>query len=808
MAIVTELTFAARALRRAPIFTIVSIGSLAIGIGANVAVFSLANTLLLRPLPVPAAERLARVGRSTPESPFGPVSYSEYREIATAIAPVAELVGNYPTSAIVTAPDGPKQAWVELVSGNYFAALALRPALGRGLTPDDDRMAGDGAVIVISHRLWRDRFAGDTAAIGRVLRLNGRPFTVIGVAPPEFRGTFTGFAIDGWVPVTMQSVVSPGAGSLARRDDRFLMLLAARRAGAEDRSLPAALGVVASRLQAAQRDPRDDVRLELATAGGVHPFVARIVRAFVGLLQAIVLLVLLIACVNLANVLLVRASARQRELSVRAALGATRWHLARLALAEALLIALGGGVLGTIFAAVAGDALSGLDLPVGLPLGLTIGVDGNVLVAAIVATTIAAIAFGVGPSVSASRASALANLRVGGATADRHRARVRSMLVGAQVATATVLLVGSGLALRSLRESAVLSPGFTQDRVHVLSGAPDLLGYGEARGRALWERIVAEAEHVPGVEQSSLGLFIPLGSRGDRLIVSRAGSGAGERPFPYNYVAPGYFGLMGIRLVAGRDFTAADGAAAPDVVIVSRAMARRFFGDTVALGRSIRVEDRGGSARNTTIVGIAADVKLRSMGESPTAIAYLPFSQWYRSDMVLHVRVTDAAERVLPRVLERVHAIEPDLALDVQPLSRATAFSMIPLRVASAVLAFCGVVGALLAALGVFGLVAYAVSLRTREIGIRVALGAGHAAIVRLVTLQALRPVGIGLALGLVASAAAAGAIRGLLVGVRPIDPVSLAAAATFLLAAGAAAIVVPIRRAFRIAPATVLRTE
>jgi putative ABC transport system permease protein len=536
--------------------------------------------------------------------------------------------------------------------------------------------------------------------------------------------------------------------------------------------------------------------------------VARIVQAFGGLLQTIVLLVLLIACVNLANVLLVRASARQRELSVRAALGATRWQLARLALAEAVLIALGGGVLGTIIAYVAGNALAGLDLPVGLPLGLTIAVDARVLAAAIAATTIATIAFGVGPSVLASRASALANLRVGGATTNRRRARVRSTLVGAQVAIATILLVGSGLALRSLRESAILSPGFTQDRVHVLSGAPDLLGYDETRGHALWERIAAEVGGVPGVERTSLGLFIPLGSRGDRLIVSPSASGAGERPVPYNYVAPDYFGLMGIRLTAGRDFTGAVGAGAPHVVIVSQAMARGFFGDTSALGRSIRVEDRGGSPRIATIIGIAADVKLRSMGESPGAIVYLPFAQWYRPDMVLHVRVSEAADRVLPRVLERVRSIEPDLALDVQPLSRATAFSMIPLRVAGAVLAFCGVVGALLAALGVFGLVAYAVSLRSREIGIRVALGAGRAALVRLVSFQALHPVGIGLALGIAASAGAADAIRGLLVGVRPVDPVSLVAAAVLLVAAGAAALVVPIRRALRIAPAAVLRTD
>jgi predicted permease len=334
------------------------------------------------------------------------------------------------------------------------------------------------------------------------------------------------------------------------------------------------------------------------------------------------------------------------------------------------------------------------------------------------------------------------------------------------------------------------------------------LGYDETRGRALWEEIVSRTSRVPGVENASLALFVPLGSRGDQLVMSPEGGQASERPFPYNYVRPGYFGMLGVRFIAGRDFTPNDDARSAHVAVVSQAMARRFFGDGDAVGRSMRVEDRGRRAREVTIVGVVADIKLRSMGEGAAPIAYLPFGQWYRSDMVMHVRVSENADRVLPRVVEQVRAIEPDLAMDVQPMSRATEFSMIPLRVASAVLGFCGVVGVLLAALGVFGLVAYAVSLRTREIGIRVALGAGRAALARFVARQALVPVAIGLVVGLGMSAGVAGAIRGLLVGVEPIDPVSLAGAAVVLLAAGAGALIAPIRRALGIEPATVLRTE
>ena len=808
MSAVDELRLAARALRRSPPFAIVSIASLAIGIGANVTVFSLANTLLFRPLPVPAPERLARIGRTTPDVRFGALSFPEYREIARDLTSAADLVGHFPNSAILTGPDGPSAVWLELVSSNYFAALRVRPMLGAAFAAVDDGVPGANPVIVISARLWRERFGADTSAVGRAVRLNGRPFTIIGVAPPDFLGTFTGFAIEGWVPVSMQGVVSPGSGSLDRRDDRFLMLIAARHPGTRDAALRATLGVIARRLQSAQANPREAVRLELARAGGVHPFVAGIVRAFVGLLQGIVLLVLVIACVNLANVLLVRASTRQRELAVRAALGASRWRLARLPLIEALLIALGGGALGLVFAVVAGRTLERLDLPVGLPLGLRMGLDGTVVLMAIGVTTVTAMLFGGAPAIAAARASRLATLRVAGATTDRGRGRLRSTLVCVQVAVAAVLLVGSGLAVRSLRESTLLDPGFSPARVHVIAASPDLLGYDDERGRALWEDIVARASRVPGVEGASLALFVPLGSRGDQLTIAPADRRQADRPFAYNFVRPGYFELLGIRIVAGRDFTPADDRRAPDVVVVSAAMATRFFGTENVVGRSVRIVDRAGRARTATVIGVVRNIKIRSMGEPPAPLAYLPFGQWYRPDMVMHVRVAANADRVIPRVVEQIRAAQPDLALDIQSMSRATEFSMIPLRVAGAVLGFCGAVGVLLAALGVFGLVAYAVSLRGREIGIRVALGADRAALTRFVGLQAFRPVAIGLAIGLALSIGLGGAIRGLLVGIQPIDPISLISATLLLVAAAAAALITPLRRAFAIDPVGVLRSE
>ncbi|MEJ7810730.1 MAG: ABC transporter permease [Gemmatimonadaceae bacterium] len=802
-----DLRVALRTLGRSPLFAAVSVLSLAVGIGANVAVFGLVNALLVRPLPAVAAGRLVRVGRTTRDVRFGTVSFAEYRELRDGVSAAADLVAHYPSSAIVTVRGEPRAVWLEVVSANYFSMLGVRPARGRGFVTDDDRASNPSPVVVISDALWRRRFGGEPAAVGGV-RINGRDFTVVGVAPPDFRGTFAGFQIDAWVPVAMQPVAAPGVGSLTRREDRFLMMLGRLRPGVTDDRARATLDAWAQRLRLAQQDTTQGVRLEVAAASGVHPFIAGIVTAFLGLLQSIVALVLLIACVNLANVLLVRASARRRELAVRAALGATRWQLARLVLAESLVIAAAGGALGLVLAAGLGGVVQRLDLPVGIPLGLTLSLDGRVIAVALALVLVTAVAFGAAPALAASRADAFVDLRTAGATADRRRSRLRGVLVGAQVAVATVLLAGSGLLLRSLQQSAALDPGFDPAGVQLVSASPELLGYDETRGRALWDEIVTRATRVPGVRAATLALFVPLGSRGDLLPMAPVGAQGNPELLSYNIVRPGYFEALRIPLVAGRDFRPADDARAPDVVVVSAAMARRFFGRETALGRSIRVVDRAGHERRAEVIGIARTIKVRFVGEPPRPIAYFPFGQRYRPDMVLHVRAGAGSAAVTRQVAEAIRALEPDLAVDVESMSRATAFSLIPLRVAGSVLGFSGLVGLFLAALGVFGLVAYAVSLRAREIGIRVALGAPRAAVTRLVAAQGMRPVLAGLVLGLGVALGAGRLLRSLLVGIDTSDPVTLLVVAAVLLGSAAAALIVPVRRALRVDPAQVLRAE
>ena len=803
-----DLRLALRALRGSPTFTAVAVLSLAAGIGANVTVFSLVDALLLRPLPVANADQLVRVGRTTRDAYFATVSYPEFRELRATLAPMLDLVGHYPNSATLNAQGGPKTAWLELVSANYFTMLGVRPLLGRGFLPNEDSVSSTSAVIVLSHRVWRSRFGGDSAAVGLTAKINGRPFTIIGVAPPSFHGTFTGFDIDAWVPASTQPVAVPSAGTIANPEDRFLMLIGRLRRGVPIAQLRAGLAVAASRLGAAQRDTKQPVRLDVAGATGVHPLIAGVVRGFLALLQAIVLLVLLVACANLANLLLVRASGRIREMALRRALGATRWRIASLFLAESGVVAAAGGALGLVLALGAGWAIERMPLDIGIPLGLTFGLDVRILALTLGGTVVTTIAFGAGPALSASRLETLGILRGGAATTDRRRSRIRRALVALQVAVSTVLLVGASLMLQSLQHSRSLDPGFDPRNVQLFAASPDQLGYNESRGRALWEETAARARQVTGVRAAALALLVPLGNRGDLISTGPVGSTRPPELLPYNYVDSCYFSTLRIPLVAGRPFGRTDVRGAPGVAIVSAAMARRFFGGESAVGRAVRIVDRGGSERQAVVVGVVGDVKIQTIGEPPRPVLYLPFGQWYRADMVLHVRSDGRTPNVSRDVVRAIHSIEPDLAVDVQSMTHATAFSLIPVQVAAAVLGFAGAVGLTLAVIGVFGLVAYAVSLRTREIGIRMALGAQHAALARFIAWEGLQPVAIGLALGLPAAIGASSLLRGILIGVGPADPVVLLLVAAILFASGVAAMLVPVRRAVSVDPAIVLRQE
>ena len=544
----------------------------------------------------------------------------------------------------------------------------------------------------------------------------------------------------------------------------------------------------------------------------MHPSIARVLSAFLGLIQSVVLLVLIVACVNLANLMLVRVSARERELSLRRALGASRWRIAAVLLAESILIAVLGGVLGVVLGFGTDWALQRIPLDVGIPAALRLGVDARVLAFALGATVLTTLAFGAGPAIVASRAQALDTLRSGSATATRRSGRLRGVLVGAQVAISAVLLFGCGLMVRSLYHSRTLDPGFDAAGVQLFAASPEQLGYDETRGRALWRQALERASRVPGVTSAALALMVPLGNRGDVLssgpVAAKREAERPPRPLGYNYVSPGYFATLRISLEQGRDFASHDDRGAPEVGIVSTTMAREFFGREPAIGRQIRVIVDRDRERRVTIIGVAGDVKLRTLGEPPAPMLYLPFGQWYRPDMILHVRVTTEAPNLAREIVGAMHSIEPNLAVDVQTMRHATAFSLIPVKIAASVLGFAGVTALALAILGVFGVVAYAVSVRTREIGIRVALGAERVALARFVARHGLWPVVIGVVVALPLAIAAGSLLRGMLIGMSAADPVTLGTVILLLLASGGSALLLPLRRALRVDPARALRED
>ncbi len=820
-----DLRYGIRSLAKDRSVSLVAIVSLALGIGLTDVVFTLVDAVLLSPLPVPDPGRLVRVGATDHGHGFFVFSYPDYVDLRDGAASLDGLIAHQFNTAILDVDGDPRDTQMELVSGNYFTVLGVRPALGRGFLPEEDRTPGTHPVAVISHRLWRLRFGSDPGVVGRQVGINGHPFTVIGVAPAGFRGTFPGFEVELWLPVMMQEQALPGSGSLALRGDRFLMSIGRLTAGASPDEAERELGAVAARLALAYPDTDEGLGVAVAGAEGVHPMLASVARAFVFLLLGMAVLVLLVACANVATLVLARGAGRRRELAVRAALGAGRGRLVRQLLTESLLLALAGGACGLLLTLWANRLLSAFRPPVGPRIELELGVDFRVLAFSLAVGAGAGIAFGLVPALRASRVDLVPALR-GVSSRDGGRGWVRRGLVIAQVAVSALLLVGAGLLARSLLNSRSMDTGFDPRGVLLTSVEAGALGYDEARTRAAWERLERGASAIAGVEAVAWGLFAPLGGRSDQLIVEAADApppvGDGRRPlYNYNCVGPGYFALLGIPLLRGRDFDRRDGDGSPDVAIVNGTLAASLWGDGEAVGKLLRTVDRVGRERVVEVVGVARDIKYRSLGEGPTPFLYLPAAQWYRSDLMLHLRVDAGGgaerraaargergtrvEEIRRALRDLVRSLDPDLPAVVSSLDDEAAFSLVPLRLAGFVLGTSGVIGIVLASVGLFGVVSRAASRRAREIGIRMVVGADARDVRRRVIKGSLRLTALGLVAGLGLALIAARLLSRWLYGVRPSDPVTFVAIAFLFLGVAMAASALPARRASLVDPVRLL---
>jgi predicted permease len=809
-ALAQDLRFAIRTYAKAPALTGIVILTLALGIGVNATVFSWISATLLNPIPGAAEPgRLVELGL-TYDDELQSLSYPQFTEYRAAVRQLSGLAVRDDVAVNVMFDGRAERAWGEIVSGNFFDVLGVTPALGRAFTADEDRTPGRAAVVVISDGFWRRQFAADPQIIGRTLTINNHSFTIVGVAPAGFQGSSTGLALDLWVPLMMQAVIVPGGDRLAHAGNRWLAAIGRLAPGAAVEQARAEFEAVIRRLEPVfsfTRDTHAGVYLMAESPRGGMAVLRPVLTALGG----VVGFVLLIACANVAGLLLARAAARRREIAIRLSLGASRRRILRQLLTEGVLLALVASAAALVITRWTSQLLLRLAPPTDLPVGLPILVDARVIAFTLVAGLVAGVLFAVAPALQSAATDHLAALKSesGGAAGSRRRTRLRSALVVVQVALSVILLVSALLAIRSVRNAQQARPGFQTDGV-LLAGL-DLFpsGYDADTGRRFARDLFEGLRAIPGARSVTFARRVPLGFVGTSAANVRI-EGYAPRPdepmsVNYNHVGPDYFRTMGTTLLAGRDVTVADDREAPRVAVISRAMARRYWGDRNPMGARLRLA--GGDW--ITIVGVAEDVKYRSLGERPRAFVYLPVLQFYNSEMVIHVRTDGDPAALAAPVRGVVQRLDPGLPLyGVRTLAEHVEAASFQQRLAGAVLTVFGGLALALAAVGIYGIVAYGVSQRRREIGIRVALGAEAGAVVGLVLRHGLRATLAGIAVGIAGALATTRALASILYGVDPRDPLSFTLVALLLLSTALLACWYPARTAVRIDPAVTLRSE
>jgi predicted permease len=812
-----DLKVAARMLFRSPGFASVAILSLALGVGANITIFSLLDALLLKPLPGREPARLVTVYTSDFSGPrYGASSYPDYLDFRARGKSFEGIAAYNIKPLLFTSGGRSRRVLAQLVSANFFDVLGLGASQGRTILRGEEN-PGPPPVAVLSDALWRSRFAADPAVVGRSIALNGKPFTVVGVGPAGFTGLVRGIGVDVFVPLATDPVLT--GDSLAQRGSRNLMLIGRLASGKSLEQARAELDVVAAQLHAGYpdlwTDRRGDPRVVSVLpedASRILPMVRAPISAFLGVLFAAVGLVLLIACSNLASLLLARASARRREIAVRLALGARRSRLVRQLLTESLLLSVIAGAAGVVLAVVALRLVLAFPPPLPFSLALDLQIDGRVLVFALLLSLASAVAFGLLPALGASRTDPMPALKAGGGEASRRRrVAVRDLLVVAQVAGSLVLLVGAGLCLRSLSHAQAIDPGFDPDRALVFSLDLAAQGYDPGRGAALYSALQERLDATPGVASASFATYLPLTLGGSRRFVRVVGyePGPGEdMAIRSTFVGADYFETMRTPLVRGRGFTAQDAPGTRPVVVVNEAFVRRYWPGRDGLGEKLVLGWNDGDV-TLDVVGVARDGKYLSLGEPPTPFVFYPQRQLYRSQMAVVVRTRGEPAALAPSVQRVVHSLDPALAVyDVKTLAAHLGTALYPARAAATLLALTGVMALLLAAIGIYGILSYLVTLRTREIGVRMALGAHREDVVRLVVGRGLLLAGAGLAIGLAAAIAVTRFASFLLYGTSPLDPVTFSSVVALLVGVALVAAWTPARRAARVEPVVALREE
>jgi predicted permease len=806
-----DLRYSLRVLMKRPGFALIVTLTLALSIGANTTIFTWIKAVLLQPLPgIERPEELVEIWGATRNNSALSTSYLDYLDFRERNEVFSGLVAHQVLPLNLGRGAKPERVWGTIVSGNYFDVLGVKAALGRTFLPEEDRTPNTHPVVVISHGLWQRRFGGDPNVIGQTVTLNEHDFTIVGVAPKEFGSTFSGAALDVWTPVMMKDYVARPHFSLTDRGSRWLMVMGRLKPGATVAQTQARVATIAGQLARGYPQTNEQLGVEVYSLTRSPYSLRQTMRPALAMLMAVVVLVLLIACANIANLLLARATSRRKEIAVRMALGASRKRLVQQLLTESLALASLGGLSGLLLAFWTARSLKAFLPPFGLATSFDISPDAHVFGFTLVVTVITGLLFGLAPALQASRPDLVATLKddsgVGGRS--QRRFSLRYLLVVAQMALSVLALVGAGLFVRSLWLAQKADPGFNSDGVVLASFDPFLNSYNETRGREFYRRLVERVEATAGMQSVSLARRLPLTLSG---IAFAAVAIEGYTPghdedirINYETVGPKYFQTMGIQLVRGRDFNERDNERAPGVVVINETMAHRYWPGGEALGKRLKLGKDW-----LEIVGVAGEVKQRRLNEPPQPFLYLPLLQDYRSNMILVARTTLELGAALQVVQNVVAALDPNMPIfDVKTLNEHIGVSLFLPRMAATLLSLFGLLALLLAAIGLYGVMSYAVSQRTREIGIRISLGARRRDVLKLIMGQGLILSLIGIGAGLAAALGVTQLIAHLLYRVSATDPATFTLIALLLTGVALAACYIPARRATRVDPMIALRNE
>ena len=810
-----DLRYGLRTLTRNPGFTAVAVLTIGIGIGASTTIFSWMRPMLLNPLPgATQVERIVAIENMAPDGEPIATSYLDFRDFRDnlkLVNLVTARVGN-----VFSVGDAPRttQVWAEMVSGGFFDMLGIQPEAGRFFS-DAERDDAQNAhtVVVISHSYWKNQYHSDRSAIGASLRINRTPFTIIGVAPEGFHGTTAGLDYEMWMPLTMYGQLThTGTWMLRDRNARPFMMYARLAPGVGMEQARAEVQALANRMAVADADSNQGIGATVLPVWQSHFGTQSILLTPITILMGASGVVLLIVCANLANLLLARATGRLKEFSVRLAMGARPMRLIRQLLTETLLMAVAGSVCGLILANLLGGALRWLLPAVAMPAMLQPPLDGQVLAFTMALAFGVAILAGLVPALHASRANVNEMLKEGGrtGTSGAHSHRLRGLLVTSEVALAVIALVGAGLSLKSFQTARAIDPGFKPEGVALARFDFSSEGYDARQTDSYCRRLREQLERQPGVTAVSYDDSPPLGFSGgswETLEVEGYVPGPNENMKIYrDLVSPGYFETMKIPLVEGRDFDLRDDATSLKVMIVNQEFVRRFLANRSVLGRKVH-----GWGEWFTIVGVAKDSKYHRVTENPQPYFYIPIRQVFQPEygLTFNVRTSGSVNEAIAALRREATAIDPALTIfDAEPMTEYVAASLFGAKIAASLLSVLSGLGLLLAAIGLYSVMAYAVAQRTGEIGIRVTLGAQPRDIMRLVVGQGIAFAAAGLVVGSLAAAALARVVAAMLVGVGPADPVVYAAATGFTVFVTLASAAIPAWRALRVDPAVALRWQ